>query len=112
MSACGTWNAPANDYCLELRRFKDFLKLLRVMREYFYWRYALAIRYPRATRNLDIWIASIPENAPHCVYPQEFGFDSRPSTELYSTNTSYGWAKLLRLNSELGLWRRFRRVLS
>ena len=59
--------------------FKDFLKLLRVhgVRYLLIGGYAVGYHgYPRATNDLDIWIAVHPDNAERMtIVLREFGFD-------------------------------------
>src|SRR6266478_1987754 len=67
--------------------FKEFLSLLRVhgVEYLLIGGYAVGYHgYPRATRDLDIWIAATQENASRVVSSlKEFGFDSPElSTEL------------------------------
>ncbi len=64
---------------LELPKdFKEFLNLLRVNGVEYLLIGAYAVGYhgyPRATKDLDIWIAPTPENATHIVSAlKEFGF--------------------------------------
>ncbi len=58
--------------------FKEFLSLLRVNRVEYLLIGAYAVGYhgyPRATNDLDIWIASTPENATRIIITlKEFGF--------------------------------------
>ena len=58
--------------------FKEFLSLLRVTRVEYLLIGAYAVGYhgyPRATNDLDIWIASTPENATRIITTlKEFGF--------------------------------------
>ncbi len=70
--------------------FKDFLRLLdaKGVEYLLIGGYAVAYHgYPRATEDIDIWIASNPENAQQLVNVlKEFGFDvpelnSRPPSE-------------------------------
>src|SRR6185437_13879827 len=60
--------------------FKEFLKLLRVNGVEYLLIGAYAVGYhgyPRATKDLDIWIAATAENAARIVLTlKEFGFDS------------------------------------
>jgi hypothetical protein len=68
--------------------FKEFLRLLNVHRvEYLLiGGYAVAYHgYPRATADMDIWIARHPQNAERVVDAlKEFGFDpSRLASELF-----------------------------
>lgn len=67
--------------------FKEFLSLLRVNRVEYLLIGAYAVGYhgyPRATNDLDIWIASTPENATRIITTlKEFGFGtSELTTEL------------------------------
>ena len=67
--------------------FKEFLSLLRVNRVEYLLIDAYAVGYhgyPRATNDLDIWIASTPENATRIITTlKEFGFGtSELTTEL------------------------------
>src|SRR3990170_240151 len=59
--------------------FKDFLRLLDAngVEYLLIGGYAVAYHgYPRATEDIDIWIASDPENARHIISAlKEFGFD-------------------------------------
>ena len=59
--------------------FKDFLRLLDAngVEYLLIGGYAVAYHgYPRATEDIDIWIASNPENAQHIISAlKEFGFD-------------------------------------
>ena len=59
--------------------FKDFLRLLdaNAVEYLLIGGYAVAYHgYPRATEDIDIWIASNPENAKHIISAlRDFGFD-------------------------------------
>ena len=79
--------------------FKEFLNLLRANSVEYLLIGAYAVGYhgyPRATRDLDIWIAATRENAERVVQTlKEFGFDlPELSVTLYFRQTaSCEWAK-------------------
>lgn len=73
--------------------FKEFLKLLKANNVQYLLIGGYAVGYygyPRATGDIDIWVAIHPENAQKLVHTlQEFGFDTPDlTTELFLTEKS------------------------
>ncbi len=86
-SDCATWNtSAASTMDIELPLdFKEFLKLLndKGVRYLLIGGYVVAYHgYPRATSNIDVWIAVNPDNAQRIVWTlREFGFNLPELTE-------------------------------
>src|SRR2546423_2036988 len=79
--------------------FKEFLRLLRGEGVEYLWVGGWAViyhGYPRATHDLDIWIALNAENANRVVRTlRKFGFDVAPPAEVFLQED-----KILRLGTE------------